>query len=482
MKKHIFLSSLILIFAIELAVLIAFVIQDTGNLQDAVAINEVVQSVQMDWDMIKHHTNQTDLDYVVLDAYGAVLFKTKDGLSESINAAINHQDTILDIKTTIDTDDGINADSNMDTTIETTTNTSGQTNTAVDTTTETNGETNTAVETTSDTAGEVNIAVETGSAAGKIIIYNHSAQILQSQKQTAVLIFSAAIFIQCCICICYSIYLNHTIIKPFYKLKNFAQRVAGGNLDIPLTMDRQNLFGSFTESFDLMRTELKKARIAEAEANASKKELVAKLSHDIKTPIASIKAASELGTALTDNEKLKDNYMQIIRKADQINTLITNLFTATLEELKQLSVIPADMESKELKTLLENSDYLHLATIPDIPVCLLYVDKLRLQQVFDNIFANSYKYANTNIDLTIRRNNTQLMVTIEDYGGGVSRSELPFLKEKFKRGSHTDDIEGAGLGLYISDYFMKEMRGVLTLQNGCHGLLVTVSIPLSGTI
>ena len=153
MKKHIFLSSLILIFAIELAVLIAFVIQDTGNLQDAVAINEVVQSVQMDWDMIEHHTNQTDLDYVVLDAYGTILFKTKDGLSESINAAINHQDTILDIKPAINTDDGINADFNMDTTIETTTNTNGQTNTAVETTSDTDGETNTAVDTTSDTEG-----------------------------------------------------------------------------------------------------------------------------------------------------------------------------------------------------------------------------------------------------------------------------------------------------------------------------------------
>ena len=461
MKKHIFLSGLILIFAIELTVLIAFAVQDTGNLQDAVAINEVVQSVQMDWDMIERHTNQTNLDYVVLDAHGTVLFKTKDGLSESINAAINHQDTILDIKPVIDTD--VKVDFEINTNIETAAGTDGKTITTV------------------ETDDETNTAVETG-AAGKIIIYNHSAQILQSQKQTAVIIFSAAIFIQCCICICYNIYLNHTIIKPFCKLKNFAQRVAGGNLDIPLAMDRQNLFGAFTESFDLMRTELKKARLAEAEANASKKELVAKLSHDIKTPVASIKAASELGTALTDNEKLKDNYMQIIRKADQINTLITNLFTATLEELKQLSVIPADMESRELKTILENSDYLHLATIPDIPACLLYVDKLRLQQVFDNIFANSYKYANTNIDLTIRRNNTQLMVTIEDYGGGVSKSELPFLKEKFKRGSHTDDIEGAGLGLYISDYFMKEMRGMLTIQNGCHGLLVTISIPLSGAI
>lgn len=60
-----------------------------------------------------------------------------------------------------------------------------------------------------------------------------------------------------------------------------------------------------------------------------------RLSHDIKTPVASIKAASEVGLALSGSERLRDNYTQIIRKADQINTLITNLFTATLEELQQ---------------------------------------------------------------------------------------------------------------------------------------------------
>lgn len=97
-----------------------------------------------------------------------------------------------------------------------------------------------------------------------------------------------------------------------------------GNLDLPLEMDRQNLFGAFTESFDLMRSELKKARLAEAKANAEKKELVAKLSHDIKTPVASIKAAAEVGLALSETERMKENYTQIIRKADQINGLITN--------------------------------------------------------------------------------------------------------------------------------------------------------------
>lgn len=421
MKKHVFLFSLLLIFAAELLVLIAFTAQDTDNLQDAVAVNEAVQAVQADRNRMDAHENQTNLDYVVLDTDGTVLFKTKDGLSESVNAAVIHRDTILDIE-------------------------SG------------------------------------GFSAGKIIIYNDSAQTLQHQKQAAFLALSAAILLQLGISIGYLLYLNRTIIKPFHKLKGFAERIAGGNLDIPLEMDRRNLFGAFTESFDIMRSELKKARIAEAEANASKKELVAKLSHDIKTPVASIKAASEVGAALSDNERIRENYMQIIRKADQINTLITNLFTAALEELKQLSVTPEDIESRELKSLLENSDYLRRASIPAIPDCLLYADRLRLQQVFDNIFANSYKYAGTKIDVTVCRDKERLTVCIEDYGGGVRTEELPLLKEKFKRGSNTGSIEGAGLGLYISDYFMKEMRGELSIQNGKNGLKVTVSILLSGMI
>lgn len=224
-------------------------------------------------------------------------------------------------------------------------------------------------------------------------------------------------------------------------MRHFAERIAGGNLDIPLEMDRQNLFGPFTESFDLMRSELKKARIAEAKANADKKELVAKLSHDLKTPVASIKAASEVGAALSTDEKSRENYEQIIRKTDQINTLVTNLFSATLEELQELSVIPADFCSREVGVLLENADYLHRAILPPVPECMVYADRLRLQQVFDNIFANSYKYAGTKIDVDICMEEKYLMVSIEDYGGGVDEEELPLLKEKFRRGSNIKDID-----------------------------------------
>lgn len=419
MKKQIFLISFTCIFLVEMIILIIFAMQMPNFLQDSVAVNEVVQSVTQDFNHIKEHQNVTMLEYVVLDNDGSILYKTKSGLSESINQAISHRDTILDI--TID-----------------------------------------------------NVVV------AKVIIYNDGAQLLQRQKQRMITILLISIVTLWGICIGYAIYMHLTVIRPFHRLKGFAERVAAGNLDIPLEMDRQNLFGAFTESFDIMRSELKKARIAEAQAQQSKKELVAKLSHDIKTPVASIKALSEVGFAITNNEKDRANYTQIISKADQINTLVTNLFTATLEELEQLTVSPTHIESTKLKEMLENADYLHQAIIPNIPECLVYIDALRLQQVFDNIFANAYKYAKTNISISIQKDDKYMTITIEDFGGGVLPEELTILKEKFKRGHNAKNIEGAGLGLYISDYFMKEMLGKLIIENGAHGLIVMVMVLLSG--
>ena len=133
---------------------------------------------------------------------------------------------------------------------------------------------------------------------GKILIYNDGARIFEEKKRTTAFVLMAAAILQFCLCAGYLFYIRRAVIKPFDSMKDFARRIAGGNLDIPLEMDRQNLFGAFTESFDLMRCELKKARLAEAKAAAEKKELIAKLSHDIKTPVASIKAASEVGAAL----------------------------------------------------------------------------------------------------------------------------------------------------------------------------------------
>ena len=207
------------------------------------------------------HVTPTNLDYTVLDLDGTVLYRTRSGLSESIFSAVNHRDTILNIQA----EDAI---------------------------------------------------------AGQVLIHSGEEEFLHNRKKAAVFAFAAAALLQLVLCGTYFLHIQRTVVKPFQKLKCFAERIADGCLDIPLEMDRKNLFGAFTESFDLMRSELKKAKLEAAGADAAKKELVAKLSHDIKTPVASIKAAAEVAAALAADEKTKYTYEQIIQKTDQINTLV----------------------------------------------------------------------------------------------------------------------------------------------------------------
>ena len=223
-----------------------------------------------------------------------------------------------------------------------------------------------------------------------------------------------------------------------------------------------------------MRYEIKKSREAEKKAIEDKKELVAKLSHDIRTPIASIKSFSELGLAISDNEKTKKYFESINQKSDQINILITNLFNATVEELEELNLNPIAIKSNIIKDLITNSDYLNKNSEFIIPECKVFADRLRLQQVFDNIFINSYKYANTKMETKAYIENEYLVISIKDFGTNIIDEEIPLLKERFKRGKNSEGIDGVGLGLYISTELLRKMNGNLEIENENPGFKVNV--------
>ena len=99
---------------------------------------------------------------------------------------------------------------------------------------------------------------------------------------------------------------------------------------------------------------LSAARQREYESNRSKKELVATLSHDIKTPVASIKAVSELMLLQAKDEKVMKHVNTIYSKAEQINLLVTDMFHATLEELQQLKLTVTEESSEVLVEMIEN--------------------------------------------------------------------------------------------------------------------------------
>ena len=416
MKKAPFILLIILTFVAEVLACFLMVtgIQDIKT--DPVKVNECIYSVKENFGDASKYNKQ--LDYVVIDNEGKILFKTRDGLSESVNEAIKTRGLILDL----------------------------------------------------EIGGEV---------AGKVIFdYDLGTQIDGFKKNTIVTFIVIGV-LQMVIIIAWYVYIKRTMITPFEKLSGFAARVAGGNLDIPLTMDKGHVFGAFTESFDLMRSELKKARIAEKKASDEKKEMVAKLSHDIKTPVASIKSTSEVGMAITKEERTKEMFGVINDKSDQIKSLVDNLFTSSVQDITEIEVNSGAMPSDAIVSLIKNADYLNRAGTFEIPECTVYFDKLRLQQVFDNIFMNSYKYADTAMSVKAEISGDYLVIRVADEGPGVKDEEIPLLKEKYRRGSNTSDKDGAGLGLYLADYFMEKMNGQLGLKNLDKGFEVSVYLRIA---
>lgn len=302
-------------------------------------------------------------------------------------------------------------------------------------------------------------------------------------RNAAATIASVAIGLMALVAAGLLVWTHARVVGPFERLRRFASDVASGDLDAPLEMDRGNVFGAWSESFDLMRTELAAARRREREAHESKRELVAQISHDIRTPVASISATAEL-MALRSEDPSVEQALGVIRgKTAQIERLMTELFQANDAQLASLSVTPHEFASTDLEPLIRAADPQGLTRIGAIAECILHGDRRRLEQVIDNVVANSAKYAGTPIDVAGRIVGPLLELTFADRGPGVPEAELSAIFGRGARGSNVGDVPGQGLGLFTSAYLMERMGGSIGAVNRYGGgLLVTVFIPLAGTL
>ncbi|MBO4901780.1 MAG: HAMP domain-containing histidine kinase [Lachnospiraceae bacterium] len=284
------------------------------------------------------------------------------------------------------------------------------------------------------------------------------------------------------------VYVKRNIITPFHKMEAFAGKVAQGNLDEPLVYDKNNLFGVFSESFDIMREELSESRKRELALQKKERELVASLSHDLKTPVTGIKVTTELLKAKAgmaegsgQNADLTEKLDLIEQKADQIDVLVSDLFSATLEDLGEFKVSCRDEASPVLHEIVAKCDSRELVMEEKVPDVIIRTDSKRMSQVIGNIIANSYKYAGTKIDVTYRIAGSFLEMKLRDHGPGVPAEELDLITNKFYRGKKWVDSkeDGSGLGLYIAKTLMDKMGGELIPESSGDGFCITLLIPLS---
>lgn len=298
-----------------------------------------------------------------------------------------------------------------------------------------------------------------GQVLGRVIVTsNPGRQLARYQKMTVALLLLFSL-LSAFFSFLYYYCMDRRIIRPFRELKQFAAEIASGHLDFSLNREKTNMFGAFTESFDMLREQLALAREREYQANRSQKELVASLSHDIKTPVTSIRLTSELLLELEPDRRLRDKIQMIFEKTEQIEALVNNLFHDTLQDMEQLTVSPTETYSGLLEDMLKSADYAGRVQISSIPQCMILMDELRFMQVLSNILNNSYKYAGTAISVKAALTQTHLKLSIRDYGPGVPEEELPLLCSRFYRGSNAAGENGSGLGLYICKQIMEQMQG-----------------------
>lgn len=279
--------------------------------------------------------------------------------------------------------------------------------------------------------------------------------------------------------------LYFKIVKPFWKLENYAGRLAKGDLSVSLQYERTNFFGAFTWAFDHMRKEILDARRNEEKAITENKTIIATLSHDIKTPIASIRAYAEgLEANLEADYEQRERYLQvIIKKCDEVTRLVNDLVLHSLSELNKLEVKKEPVRiGTVLQNVLEDFAYAKITVKHPIPDAELLGDSKRLAQAFLNLLENAKKYAPEAEMLVwaqaVQNPFPRYEIHLRDYGEGIAPEDMPFVTQKFYRGQNAADRPGSGLGLYIVTYIMERMDGGLELRSHENGLEAVIWLPM----
>ncbi|MCG2672571.1 DUF4118 domain-containing protein [Bradyrhizobium sp. GCM10023182] len=219
--------------------------------------------------------------------------------------------------------------------------------------------------------------------------------------------------------------------------------------------------------------------------------LLTSISHDLKTPLASVLGAAstmrDLAGALSDTEK-RDLLATVIDESERLNRFIANLLDMTKLEsgaivpntaLHDLGEIVGSALRRASKILTAHKVELILAA--DLP--MLELDAVLFEQVLFNLLDNAAKYspAETTIAIKSRREGDQVVLDIVDEGAGIPPIELESVFDKFYRVQKGDHVRpGTGLGLAISRGFVEAMRGTISAANRSDrsGAILTIRLPV----
>ena len=280
-----------------------------------------------------------------------------------------------------------------------------------------------------------------------------------------------------------AIFINN-VVEPVAVVSDAARRISGGSYGIRIDNHYQDELGELVDNINDMSLKI-------SQAEQIQQEFVSSVSHELRTPLTAINGWAEtLEVDPLGNEEQTRRGLGIIRKESRrLTAMVEELldFTKIQDGRFTLRVDTVDLVSELEDTIYtyrelfrqEGIELNYALSEEDIPPTV--ADGERMKQVFSNVFDNARKHggAGQRIDVSVSREGENLVIRVRDYGPGIPPEELPFVKQKFYKGS--SKARGSGIGLAVCDEIVRLHGGAFEVANagdGGKGAEVTISLPL----
>ncbi len=263
--------------------------------------------------------------------------------------------------------------------------------------------------------------------------------------------------------------ISSNLSKPLVNMNKTAKKLANGNFGVQFTASGYSEISELTDTLNYMKEEVKKTSVLQ-------RELLANVTHDLKTPLTMVKAYAEMIQDISGENKAKrDKHAQvIIDEADRLTMLVNDILNLSKV---QSSVDGLEIQRVNLSLLtgkvidhfgsfLENNGYLINATIEENLYCECDVKKI--EQVIYNLIGNAINYTGENktVEVFLTKNKCSILFEVIDSGKGIDAEKIETIWEKYYRASetHKRPVKGTGLGLSI-------VKAVLEAHNLKYGVV-----------
>lgn len=264
------------------------------------------------------------------------------------------------------------------------------------------------------------------------------------------------------------LYIRNKIIKPFIVLSDMPYELAKGRLGTEIEENKNRFFGRFVWGISMLRDNLKASQMKALKLEREKKLLLLSISHDIKTPLNSIKLyAKALEEGIYDTqEKQRQAARQIDKLSGEIEGFVQKIVKSSSEEIIALEVENSEFYLKDfVKRIKEYYEQKCRFLMTELFVGsfdnrLLKGSMDAALETVENIMENAFKYGDgRRIEITFYEEEYCQLIKIRNTGQPVKAEEMPHLFDSFYRGSNAGERTGNGLGLYICRELMGKMEG-----------------------